>query len=111
MKIPVCIECVLLPAYWRILYRNSVPPLLSQAGSTGRAAPGLAAVEEADALLMLSRFSDLPLISEVLIRAHIFHIYNNNDTYTSYVTQKRRSILAVFEQILLAGTMETGGHE
>lgn len=71
----------------------------------------LAAVEEADALLMLSRFSDLPLISEVLIRTHIFHIYNNNDTYTNYVTQKRRSILAVFEQILLAGTMETRDHE
>lgn len=60
---------------------------------------------------MLSCFSDLSLISEVLIPTHSFHIYNNNDTYTNYFKQKRRGILAVFGQILLTETMETGDHE
>lgn len=115
MKIPVRIECVLLTDYWRILYRNPVPSLLSHAGSTGRQLLGWIQAGSCGrgrrSVLMVPRCSDLPFISEVLIRAHTFHMYNNNDTCTNCVTQKRGRLLAVLEQILLAGTMETGDHE
>lgn len=110
----VCVEHISQTACWGILYREPKPSFLAKLGAQvwqlldWIQAGNYCQVLDPWKRLALCAYTAMPLWPLIDFRgadlySHFSHIYKNNNTYINYFKQKGRGILAIFEQIFLAG--------